>query len=143
MMAVTNWLLEGEPWVVYRTRMDLMGESFDSPGVKFASIDLVQHAKIQALLEELLDWPGQVLKSHKKAGLLLHKLVFIADIGIQPDYPQVALILDKVRAMASRSELPPSRFAPCTLAQPASPTAIRPGATASGSSFVGFRTSPQ
>ena len=100
-MAVTNWLLEGEPWVVYRTRMDLMGESFDSPGVKSASIDLVQHAKIQALLEELLDWPGQVLKSHKKAGLLLHKLVFIADIGIQPDYSQVSLILDKVRAMAS------------------------------------------
>jgi hypothetical protein len=43
----------------------------------------------------------------------------------------------------SISELEPSRLAPWTEAQAASPTAIRPGATRSGSSFVGASTSPQ
>ena len=37
----------------------------------------------------------------------------------------------------------PSRFAPCTLAQPASPTAISPGWMRSGLCSVGFSASPQ
>lgn len=43
----------------------------------------------------------------------------------------------------SISEFEPSRLAPCTEAQPASPTAIRPGDTRSGFSAVGLSTSPQ
>ena len=41
----------------------------------------------------------------------------------------------------SSSELVPSRLAPCTDTQAASPTAIRPGTIASGSSRVGRSTS--
>ena len=41
----------------------------------------------------------------------------------------------------SSNELVPSRFAPCTDTQAASPTAIRPGTTASGSFAVGRNTS--
>ena len=43
----------------------------------------------------------------------------------------------------SISELEPRRLAPWTEAQPASPTAIRPGNTASGLPGCGFSTSPQ
>ena len=43
----------------------------------------------------------------------------------------------------SISEFEPSRLAPWTEAQPASPTAISPGAIRSGSSSLGFSTSPQ
>jgi hypothetical protein len=42
----------------------------------------------------------------------------------------------------SSSELQPSRLAPCTDTQAPSPTAIRPGHTASGSPSVGRSTSP-
>ena len=39
--------------------------------------------------------------------------------------------------------LEPRRFAPCTDAQPASPTAIKPGKILSCSLAVGSKTSPQ
>lgn len=97
-MELIQWLLDGEPWVEYRTRLDLLGEKQDSSGVQSAYSDMIQHDQIQALLEELSEWPGVALKSHKKAGHLLHKLVFISELGIQPDHPQVALILNKVKA---------------------------------------------
>ena len=31
MDAPIDWLLEGEPWVVYRTRRDLLGQSEADP----------------------------------------------------------------------------------------------------------------
>ena len=43
----------------------------------------------------------------------------------------------------SISELDPSRLAPWTEAQPASPTAIKPGCTRFGSAAVGSSASPQ
>ena len=100
-MEVMQWLLDGEPWVAYRTRLDLLGEETDSPDVQSAYSDMVQHEQIQALLGDLAEWPGAALKSHKKAGHLLHKLVFMADLGIQPEEPQVSLILDKVKAQTA------------------------------------------
>jgi hypothetical protein len=42
----------------------------------------------------------------------------------------------------SSSEFEPSRFAPCTDTQAASPTAISPGTTLSGSPFASVSTSP-
>ena len=31
-----EWLLEGEPWIAYRTRVDLLGETEDSRDVQTA-----------------------------------------------------------------------------------------------------------
>jgi len=96
-MNVIQWLLSGDPWVVYRTRLDILGEDPESPEVKSAYAEMSTHQKIQSLLEELTTWPGAALKSHKKAGHLLHKLVFIADLGLKGDIPQVDTILKTVK----------------------------------------------
>ena len=95
-MDAIQWLLSADPWVVYRTRLDILHEDIDSPAVKGAYEEMVVHPKIQSLLTELSEWPGPALKSHKKAGHLLHKLVFIADLGLRMDHPQVAEIMRKV-----------------------------------------------
>lgn len=57
---------------------------------------MVADAKIQLLLEELKGWPGQILSSHKSAGHPLHKLSFIADIGLTKEYPAVSMVAEKV-----------------------------------------------
>jgi len=95
-MEVVQWLLTGDPWVVYRTRFDILHEHLDSSEVQAAYAEMIGHHKIKNLLEELSNWPGAALKSHKKAGHLLHKLVFIADIGLRVNHPQVAEIQKKV-----------------------------------------------
>ncbi len=100
-MEVNDWLLEGEPWVVYRTLMDLIRQPAESPEVETAYQALTSHPQIQNLLDELQVWPGDALKNHKKAGHLLHKLVFLSDLGLKPDHPQVSAIVEKVKANQS------------------------------------------
>ncbi len=80
-----DWLLDGEPWVEYRTRLDLLGQSPDNPDVVKAYEAILAHPYIHNLITELSEWPGPKLKSHKKAGHFLHKLGFIANIGLRAD----------------------------------------------------------
>ncbi|HQE93074.1 MAG TPA: hypothetical protein PLH19_09870 [Anaerolineae bacterium] len=98
---VGDWLLEGEPWVAYRTRMDLLRQAEDDPQVVAARQATLAHPHIQALLAELSAWPGASLKRHNDASHVLHKLVFIADIGLRVDNPGVAAIVERVLAHQS------------------------------------------
>jgi hypothetical protein len=75
-----DWLLQGDPWIEYRTRVDLLGQAENDTQVIAARKAMLADAKIQSLLTELTDWPGTVLNSHKSASQSFHKLSFIADM---------------------------------------------------------------
>ena len=89
-----DWLLEGTPWVQYRTRVDLLGQAESEAEVRAARQAMLADPQVQGLLTELAEWPGEVLASHKSAGLHMHKLTFIADLGLRADDPG----MDKVTA---------------------------------------------
>ncbi|MBK8783380.1 MAG: hypothetical protein IPO22_16605 [Anaerolineales bacterium] len=100
-----EWLLQGEPWVEYRTRVDLLEQSPDDPQVIAARKAMLADPKIKALLTELTDWPGTVLNSHKSASQSFHKLEFIAALGLNINDAPVKKIADKV--MKHQSEQGP------------------------------------
>ncbi len=93
---VITWLLSGPPWVQYRTRVDLLGQSEDEAEVRNARQAMLAHPQVRSLLTELAEWPGEVLNSHKSAGLLMHKLTFIADIGIRAEDNYVDKITTRI-----------------------------------------------
>ncbi len=94
--APINWLLEGEPWVAYRTRIELLGEDESSPQVRAARKAMLADPRIQLLLEELSHWPGTVISSHKSAGQPFHKLTFVADLGLRAADPGMDVIIDRI-----------------------------------------------
>jgi hypothetical protein len=96
-----NWLLDGEPWIEYRTRLDLLDQSENEPQVVDAYHATLAHPSIQNLITELSDWPGPILKSHKKSGHHLHKLGFLADIGLKADNPGIAKIIQQIKQYKS------------------------------------------
>ena len=96
MEEIIRWLLEGEPWVEYRTRVDLLEQSEDEAMVIRARKEMIGHPKVQSLLGELKDWPCTVLKSHRSASQPFHKLSFIADLGLKIDDPPLDEIVRKV-----------------------------------------------
>ena len=75
-------LYSDDPWIVYRTMIDLQRTASNDPSVLRAKKEMIEHPLIQSLIHELNAWPGEVLASHKSAGQLFHKLSFIADLGI-------------------------------------------------------------
>ena len=96
MKAPIPWLLEGEPWVVYGTRRDLMGQSEKAPQVRSARASMLADAKVKNLIKELGQWPGTVISSHKSAGQPFHKLTFLADLGLGAGDPGVDKIIARI-----------------------------------------------
>lgn len=96
MNAPIDWLLEGEPWTEYRTRVDLLGQPEDDPLVKSARSAMLLDPQVHALLAELSNWPGTVIASHKSAGQPFHKLTFIADLGLRAGDPGMEVIINRI-----------------------------------------------
>jgi len=96
MDKVIEWLLQGPPWIQFRTRLDLLGQSENDSEVVHARQAMLSHPQVQALLAELKTWPGSALKRHNDAGHLLHKLVFISDLGIVVTDPGVNVIVGNI-----------------------------------------------
>ncbi len=52
--------------------------------------------RINAIIDELKDWPGTVLSSHKSAKQCFHKLALLADLGVEADHPGMKAIISTV-----------------------------------------------
>jgi hypothetical protein len=91
-----KWLLAGEAFIAYNTRIALLKQAEEAPEVLSAKKHMNEDPKIIQLLKALQDWPGQVLNSHKSASQPFHRLSFIADIGLTKENPDVASIAQKV-----------------------------------------------
>ena len=102
MNKVVEWLLEGPPWVQYRTRIDLLGQPASNSEVSAARQKMLKHPEIQSILSELSGWPGSALKRHNDASHLLHKLVFISDLGIRIGDPGVGEIVKSIQEHQSK-----------------------------------------
>jgi len=96
MKDAVQWLLKGEPFVEYRTRVDLLCQLENEPEVIYAKQRMVEDQKIQLLLQELKDWPGKVLNSHKSASQPFHKLSFVADLGLTKNDLSVDMVVQKI-----------------------------------------------
>lgn len=92
-----NFLLNSaEPWVVYRTMIDLAGLDETDGKVQKAKLKMLESPLIEGLIKELNLWPGVVLNSHKCAGQLYHKLSFIADLGIKKEDSDISCLMEKL-----------------------------------------------
>lgn len=101
MQAPIEWLLEGEPWVEYRTRLDLLGQAESEPQVRSARQGMLADSQVRSLIDELAGWPGTVIASHKSAGQSFHKLTFIAELGLRAGDPGMDVIIDRVLELQS------------------------------------------
>ncbi len=102
MDKLVEWLLEGPPWVQYRTRIDLLDQPESNSEVAANRQAMLEHPKIRTLLSELSAWPGLSLKRHNDASHLLHKLVFISDLGIRAGDPGVGEIVKSIEEHQSK-----------------------------------------
>ncbi len=91
-----DWLLEGEPWIEYRTRRDLLGQSEGDTQVRLAREAMLANPQVRNLLSELSLWPGTVISSHKSAGQPFHRLTFIADLGLKAGDPGMDEIIERI-----------------------------------------------
>jgi hypothetical protein len=97
-----EWLLQSEPWIEYRARVDLLEQPGDDPKVLAARKAMLADSKIQTLITELTNWPGTVLNSHRSASQPFHKLAFIADLGLKVNDAPIKQITRRVMEHQSK-----------------------------------------
>jgi len=102
MNNLLNWLLEGPPWVEYRVRLDLLGQTEQAPEVLSAKKNLLKDKQIKEIIEELQNWPGPALRGHKEPTHPIHKLTFLSDIGLNINDPGIDLIINKILSHQSK-----------------------------------------
>jgi len=91
-----EWLEGGESWVRYRTKLDLLLSDNRDPIVLHEYNDLISDPKILNLVKEVEDWPGKAISKHNDPKLLLHKLSFLADIGLTIEFKPIQGIVEKI-----------------------------------------------
>lgn len=95
-----------DPWVRYRTWLDLAGLPADDPRVTESRAEILRHPLIRGLLAELDSWPGVVLNSHKSAGQQYHKLAFLAEVGLTAEDGALAGVLGKIAEHLGPDRIP-------------------------------------
>ncbi len=92
----TKWLLNSEPWIEYGVRVELLGQSENDPLVLAARKQMVDYSPLRKIIDELKDWPGTVLNSHKSAKQPFHKIAFLAELGFNVKDPGIEEITTKM-----------------------------------------------
>lgn len=105
-MNLDYLLNASEPWVVYRTLLDLIDKPESDAAVMKARFDMLHHPLVVQLLADLQQWPGKVLNSHKSAGQLYHKLSFALDIGLSIADDDLRSVVQKMTENRSEEGLP-------------------------------------
>ena len=100
-IPVVDWLLAGDPWTEYRTRLDLLDETSDAPEVQAARQRMINHPGVKTMMNDLCGWPGSVVNSHKSAGQFFHLLPFLADMGITQGDEPLPEVISKILPLAS------------------------------------------
>ena len=97
-----GWLLEGPGWIKYRTLVDLLGRGENEPEVTKARGEMISDPHVVRLVDELQGWPGYALQRHNDARHPLHKLVFLADLGLRATDPGLSRIVDGLLSQTSQ-----------------------------------------
>ena len=93
-----NWLLAGEPWVAWRSRVVLLNQPADSPDVMESHQAVLDSSDISTLVSQLVDWPAPLLNSHKSASHPLHLLSFLVDIGLTANDSGMSHVIERIFA---------------------------------------------
>lgn len=93
-MKVINWLLESEPYVEYATRISILKQNKSSLHDLRNSVLL--DSRIKRYLNDIADFNSMLVTNHKNPELPIHKLIFLLDVGLDTDVPEVDLAIKQI-----------------------------------------------
>jgi len=96
MEEAIQWMLDGPAWIRYNVLINLLDLERESPQVISAYNDMLNDPKIISLLADAQDWEQALLKRHNDASHPIHKLSFLADIGISSQEPGIQTAIKKI-----------------------------------------------
>jgi len=76
-----------DPWLQHAIRADILKESKESlAGLRHEALE---DGRVKRYLEDVSDFHGTLVTNHKNPELPLHKLLFLLDVGLGRDTPEI------------------------------------------------------
>ena len=101
-MSCIEYILEnGESWLLYATRINLLNESKED--LKVLRKQALSEQKIKSYLNDITDFHSILVSNHKNVELPIHKLLFLLEIGLDVDVPEIQKALDEIMAHKDRN----------------------------------------
>ncbi len=105
MDETVDWLMAGPAWVRYNCLRDLIDLGEDNTEVVSTKAEMMSDGQVQSLISDVSHWESELLKRHNDAVHPLHKLVFLADIGVNMHDEGIPEILSTIMSHRSSESL--------------------------------------
>jgi hypothetical protein len=102
MREVLDWLMTGPAWVRYHCLIDLQDTNEEAQAAQTTKKEMLSDPQILKLIADLNEWETTPLKRHNDAIHPLHKLVFLADIGLKAHDDGLSTILSVIKNHQSK-----------------------------------------
>ena len=76
-----------EPWLQYAIRLNLLNETRED--LSDLKKEALKDKKIQSYLSDITNFHNAIVRNHKDPDLSIHKLLFLLDIGLGTDIPEI------------------------------------------------------
>jgi len=91
-----DWMMSGPAWIRYNYLKDVLGRSEEDSSMRAARREVLQDPQVLRLILEIEEWETSILKRHNDAAHPIHKLCFLADIGLNIHDEGVGEMLEKI-----------------------------------------------
>jgi len=97
-----SWLLEGESWVRFNVLSQLLNYPQAHPSIQEAYQNMILDNGVRGLLHDIQGWEDSILTRHNDASHPIHKLSFLADIGVSAQEPAIENCFHEIMAHTSQ-----------------------------------------
>ncbi|MCX8129703.1 MAG: hypothetical protein N3I35_06335 [Clostridia bacterium] len=105
-MDIVNWLLEGESYVQYAVRKNILKQNKNELSELKASVLL--DIRIQRYLSDIVDFNATLVTNHKNPDIPIHKLLFLLEVGLDTDVPQIDMAIQQILKNKDENGVPKS-----------------------------------
>lgn len=93
MKNIADWSL-AEPWLKYAVRLHLYGETRDR--LQALHAQALEDVKIKAWLANVSAFHATVVNGHKNSELPIHQLLFLLELGLGTEVPEIQSAIDAI-----------------------------------------------
>ena len=94
-MDALSFIMEnGEAWLQYATKVNI--QKVNKESLADLRLQALSDPKIRAYLNDITDYHSILVRNHKNSDLPIHKLLFLLDIGLDTDVPEIQTAIDKI-----------------------------------------------
>ncbi|MCX8129721.1 MAG: hypothetical protein N3I35_06430 [Clostridia bacterium] len=105
-MDILNRLLECEPYVQYAVRKNILRQNKNElSGLKTS---VLSDIRIYKYLNDIVDFNATLVTNHKNPDIPIHKLLFLLEVGLDTDVPQIDMVIQQILKNKDENGFPKS-----------------------------------